>query len=103
MRGVSRWASHVTSLLAVFVVFVAGVAWADEPPLTTGSPQARASPPVGVTTQSRLQPPVGIGPPPPDETTQARAQPPVGAPTSGKVPLLDMILIWLQTLRTPEV
>lgn len=111
MRGVSRWASRVAPLLAAFVVLGAASAWAGEtqtPP--TDPPEARAQPPVGVSTNARAQPPVGIAPPPPpDATTQARAQPPVGvstnaranppvgASTLGQVSLFDMMLIWLQS------
>ena len=56
MRGVSRWASRVAPLLAVFVVLTAGAAWAEEPP---DPPQARMNPPVGVSSQARLNPPSG--------------------------------------------
>ncbi|MEA2489613.1 MAG: hypothetical protein QOH21_1405 [Acidobacteriota bacterium] len=105
MRGVSRWASRVAPLLAVLLVFTASGVRAEgaaTPP--TDSPQARLGPPGGVTTQARLQPPSGIMPPPPlDDTTQARVSPPVGAPTSIQVSLLNMIRIWLQSLRTPDV
>jgi len=56
------------------------------------------NPPVGVTTQARLNPPVGIAPPPPaDTTTYARVSPPVGAPAAGQVSLLDRIVSWLQS------
>ena len=94
MRGVSRWASRVAPLLAGFVVFGAS-AWADEPPAgPPDPPQARINPPVGVSSQSRMQPPVGITPPPPPATTpQARLKPPDGAPMT----LADMILMWLQS------
>ena len=110
MRGVSRWASRVTPLLAAFLILGVSSAWADEPPAPPTDPlEARASPPVGVTTYARASPPVGIAPPPPDTTTQARAQPPVGvstnarvsppvgAPSSGQASLLDMFLSWLQS------
>jgi hypothetical protein len=100
MRGVSSGASRVAPLLAVFLVFVVAGAWADEPPAgpPTDSPQARMSPPVGVSTQARVAPPVGIAPPPPpDATTQARANPPVRALTRGQVSLFDMMLMWLQS------
>jgi hypothetical protein len=109
MRGVSRWASRVTPLLAAFLVLGAASAWAEEPTAPTDPPGARLNPPVGATTQARLNPPVGIAPPPPDATTQARAQPPVGVstqarmnppvggPTSGQASLFDTILIWLQS------
>jgi len=51
-----------------------------------------------VTAQARLEPPVGIAPPPPpDATPQARLQPPGGAPTPDQPSLLDMIRIWLQS------
>jgi len=99
MRGVLRWTSCITPLLAVFFVLAAASAWADEP-------QARANPPVGVTTQARLEPPVGIAPPPPDLTPQARASPPVGVtarmnpPVGAPTPdqsLYDTILLWLQS------
>lgn len=111
MRGVSRWASRVAPLLAAFLVLGAASAWAEEPPgLPTDPPQARVSPPVGVTTQARVSPPVGIAPPPPPDattqarlgppvgvSTQARMNPPVGAPTAGPASLFDMMLIWLQS------
>jgi hypothetical protein len=114
MRGVSRWASRVAPLLAVFLVLGAVSAWAeDAPALPTDPPQARLGPPGGVTAQARLQPPSGIAPPsPPDETTQARVQPPVGvstnarlgppvgAPTPGDPSLLDILLTWLQSRLT---
>jgi hypothetical protein len=75
MRGVSRWASRVAPLLAVFLVFAAAGAWADEPPTPpTAPPQARVQPPGGV-------------------TSQARMQPPGGAPMT----LTEMLLIWLQS------
>jgi hypothetical protein len=55
------------------------------------------NPPIGVTTQARMNPPIGIAPPPPDDdTVQARVQPPVGVAT-GQVSLLDTIWIWLQS------
>lgn len=104
MRGVSRWASRVAPLLAVFLVLGPTIARADEPP--TDPPQARLEPPVGVTSQARLEPPVGIAPPlPPNATTQGRVQPPVGATSRMQPPggapdqmsLMDMILIWLQS------
>jgi hypothetical protein len=104
MRGLSRWVSRVAPLLAVFLVLAAAGAWAGEAPTPpTDPPQARLGPPGGVSAQARVAPPVGIAPPPPDATPQARASPPVGAPISGQVPLLDTILIWLQSLRTPDV
>lgn len=112
MRGVSRWASRVAPLLAVFVVLGVSAAWAGEtqsPP--TDPPQSRLQPPVGV--QSRLQPPVGIAPPPPEPAPQARAQPPVGVqsrlqppvggtarlgpPGGAPTTLTEMILMWLQS------
>jgi hypothetical protein len=103
MRGVSRWASRVAPLLAVFVVFAAADAWADEP-LLTNPPQARLGPPGGVAAQARVSPPVGIAPPPPpDATTQARLNPPVGGaarmspPVGAPMTLADMILMWLQS------
>lgn len=103
MRGVSRRALRVAPLLAVFLVLTAANAWAGEtqtPP--TDPPEARASPPVGVSTHARASPPVGIAPPPPpDTTTQARAQPPVGVQTRVQPPVggtwTDMILMWLQS------
>jgi hypothetical protein len=79
MRGVSRWASRVTPLVAVFVVLAAASAWAGEtqtPP--TDPPEARVQPPVGVTSQARVNPPGGV-------------------PTPDQMPLMDMILIWLQS------
>jgi hypothetical protein len=104
MRGVSRWASRVAPLLAVFVVLTAVNTWADEPPtLPTDPPQGRIEPPVGITAQGRIEPPVGIAPPPPDTTSQARVNPPVGVSTQarlqppGGVTLAEMILIWLQS------
>lgn len=106
MRGVSRWASRVAPLLAVFLVLGAASAWAEEPPAPpTDPPGARLNPPVGVTTQARLQPPVGIAPPPPDTTTQARVQPPVGVsaqarmnpPVGEPMTLTEMLLRWLQS------
>lgn len=114
MRGVSRWATRVTPLLAAFFVLGAASAWADEPP-PTDPPEARAQPPVGVSTQARAQPPVGIVPPPPEGTpqarlgppvgvnTQARMNPPVGAtarlnpPSGAPMTLAQMILMWLQS------
>jgi len=116
MRGVSRWASRVTPLLAVCLL-VAASAWADEPPLPTDPPQARLQPPGGVSSQARLQPPGGIAPPPPDAPTQARISPPGGLTTQARInppvggaarlnppvgapdqmSLMDMILIWLQS------
>ena len=73
MRGVSRWASPVAPLLAVFLVFGGAGAWADEAPTPpTDPPQARLGPPGGLTTQARLGPPVGLR-------------------------LTDLILIWLQS------
>ena len=118
MRGVSRWGSRGTPLLAVFLVLTAGSAWPDElPPTPTDSPQARVNPPGGVTTQARVEPPVGIAPPPPDATPQVRLQPPGGVTTQARLEppvgvtarmnppvgapdqlsLFDMILIWLQS------
>jgi len=109
MRGVSRWASRVAPLLAAFLVLGAASAWAEEPPAPpTGPPAARMNPPVGVATQARLGPPVGIAPPtPPDATTQARVQPPVGVSTQARaqppvgapdpMSLYDSILLWLQS------
>lgn len=73
MRGVSKSASRVAPLLAVFLVFTAAGAWAGEtqtPP--TDPPEARMKPPDGVTTQARMQPPVGVS-------------------------LLDIIVTWLQS------
>jgi hypothetical protein len=113
MRGVSRWASRVTPLLAVFLVFVTG-AWADEPPLGVSaqarisppggvSAQARISPPGGVSAQARISPPDGIAPPAPTPTAQARVNPPVGAqsrlqpPGGAPMTLGAMILMWLQS------
>lgn len=95
MRGVSRRASRVAPLFAVFLIFTAVGAWAGEtssPP--TDPPQIRLQPPVGVTTQARLNPPVGV-------TAQARMNPPVGVtarlgPPVG-APLFDLILFWLQS------
>lgn len=84
MRGV------VAPLLAVFLVFTAAGAWADEtqtPP--TDPPGARMKPPDGVTAQARLNPPSGV-------TVQARMNPPVGAPMT----LKEMILLWLQSRLT---
>ncbi len=56
MRSVfSRWAAAVVAALVLAVPV-----WAEEastPP--TNPPEARAQPPVGVTSQARLQPPVG--------------------------------------------
>jgi len=103
MRGVSRWASRVAPLLAVFLVLGAAGAWADEAPAPpTDPPQARLGPPVGVTAQARLGPPVGIAPPPPpDGSEQARASPPVGVQARMQPPVggtwTDMILLWLQS------
>jgi hypothetical protein len=100
MRGVSRWASRIAPLVAVFLVLGAVGAWADEAP-PTDPPQARLSPPSGV--QSRLQPPVGIAPPPADGTSQVRLNPPVGAtarvqpPSGAPMTLTQMILIWLRS------
>jgi hypothetical protein len=103
MRDVSRWASRVTPLVAVFIVLAAGSAWAGEtqtPP--TDPPEARMQPPGGVATQAHMQPPVGIAPPPPpDGTSQARLDPPVGGqwrlqPPVG-VTLMETILMWLQS------
>jgi hypothetical protein len=37
-----------------------------------------------------VQPPVGV-------STNARINPPVGAPTTGQVSFFDMMLIWLQS------
>ena len=106
MRGVSRWASRVTPLLAVFLVLTAAGAWADEPPTPPTDPpgarmqppggltaQARMKPPDGVTTQSRIQPPVGIAPAPSDPPAQARLNPPGGTPMT----LAQMFLLWLQS------
>ena len=89
MRGVSRWASHVAPLLAVFVVLAAANAWAEEPPTgpPTEPPGARMSPPGGLTTQARMQPPGGL-------TTQARMNPPGGTPEPS---LIETLLIWLQS------
>ena len=106
MRGVSRWASRVAPLLAAFLVLGVSSAWADEPPAPPTDPlEARASPPVGVTTYARASPPVGIAPPPPDTTTQARMQPPVGVsaqarmnpPVGEPMTLTEMLLRWLQS------
>ena len=104
MRGVSRWASCVAPLLAVFLVFGAAVARAGEtqtPP--TNPPEWRISPPGGLTAEWRISPPGGIAPPPPpdDTTTQARLQPPGGVTARVSLPvgtpLLDMLLFWLQS------
>jgi hypothetical protein len=103
MRSVSRWASRVAPLLAAFLVLGAASAWAEEPAAPpTDPPQARLSPPVGVTVQARLGPPVGVTTnarvaPPVGVSTQARVSPPVGAPTSGQVSLYEMFLTWLQS------
>lgn len=92
MRGVSRRAAP---LLAVFLVFTATGAWADEPPTPpTDPPEARLRPPDGVTSQARANPPVGIAPPPPTDPADARVQPPVGAPDRRS--LFDLFLTWLQ-------
>ena len=97
MRGVSRWASRVAPLLAVFLVLTSWSVWAEEPPAPpTDPPEARMNPPVGVTAQARMQPPVGVTAqarlgPPVGETTQARMQPPVG------LTLMDIIRLWLQS------
>ena len=98
MRGVSRWTSRVARLLAAFLVLGAASAWAEESPAQpTAPPEARMSPPVGVSAQARMQPPVGIAPPPPPEaTTQTRVQPPVGAPTTDHVSLFDRLRMWLR-------
>jgi len=97
MRGVSRWASPVAPLLAVFLVFTAAGTWAEVPPAPpTDPPEARASPPGGVSAQARASPPVGA-------TTQARMKPPDGVSTQarmqppGGVTWADMILLWLQS------
>ena len=99
MRRVSRWASRVAPLLAVLVVFTAGSAWAGEPAVPPADPpQARVSPPVGISAEKRISPPVGIAaqhriqPPVGAPTSDARLNPPVGAPT-----LTQVILIWLQS------
>lgn len=123
MRGVSSWVSRVAPLFAVLLVFGAVGAWAEDalPPM---DPQARISPPDGVSAQARLNPPVGIAPP--DEvTTQARIEPPVGVTTQARInppggltaqarlqppggapdqmSLMDMILGWLQSrIRIPN-
>jgi len=106
MRGVSRWASRVAPLLAVFLVLGSATAWAEEPPAPpTDPPSARLNPPVGVTTYARASPPVGIAPPPPDTTSQARLQPPVGVSTQARMnppvgepmTLTGMLLRWLQS------
>jgi hypothetical protein len=60
MRDVSKWASRVAPLLAVFLLLGVASAWAAEPPLPTDPPQARAQPPVGLTAQARMNPPVGV-------------------------------------------
>lgn len=94
MRGVSRRASRVAPLLAVFLVLAAAGAWAGEPP--TDPPQARLDPPGGVSAQARLDPPGGVA-------TQARLAPPVGGtaratpPGGAPMTLTDMILMWLQS------
>jgi hypothetical protein len=115
MRGVSKWASRVAPLLAVFVVFASVAAWAEEPSSPpTDPPEARIQPPGGVTAQARIQPPGGIEPPPPaDGTPQARVSPPVGAtsrvqppvggtarmnpPVGAPMTLSEMIRMWLQS------
>jgi len=54
---------------------------------------------VGLTTQARLQPPVGITPPPLDATPQARLNPPVGATAraAGRLSIFDRMLVWLHS------
>ena len=121
MQRVSKWASSLTPLLAVLLVFMAAVAWAyeaaaqaTEPPqiklqppggLTTQirlnppgglTAQARLNPPGGLTAEARIQPPVGV-------TPQARMEPPGGAPAPDQQSLFDMIRIWLQLrLSVPD-
>jgi hypothetical protein len=107
MRGVSRWASRVAPLLAVFVTFGVSAAWAGEtqsPP--TDPPQIRLQPPGGVTAQIRLQPPGGVAAQirlQPPVGVQSRMQPPGGGaarvspPGGAPMTLADMILIWLQS------
>jgi hypothetical protein len=105
MRGVSKWASRVAPLLAVFLVLGAAGAWADDAPtLPTDPPQARLGPPGGVAAQARVSPPVGLAPAD-DGTAQARMQPPVGTtarlqPPGGapdRMSVFDMLMIWLQS------
>ena len=93
MRGVSRRAP----LLSVLLVFTAAGAWAHEPTLPTDPPQARISPPSGVTAQARISPPSGAPATGGGATTQARMQPPVGGPMLGELSCFDVFLSWLQS------
>ena len=51
MRGVSRWASRVAPLVAVFLVFAAAARAEESTTPLADPPQARISPPGGLTAE----------------------------------------------------
>lgn len=95
MRGV--FAGSWRNTVAAVVVLAGQVVWASEPLLPPDPPERRIAPPVGVTSQARLQSPGGVPAegriaPTVHVTTQVRLQPPVGIEQS----YFAQFMLWLR-------